>query len=302
MLWHGNCCCSRIQHLTIGESMSKPVLMIIMLVSLLVLVSSGTVLLYLLQPSVSPTQSTFNTPPTNQPGDTDLPPQPQQSGNTLPDTWPDSPSVVADAKLTALNKEKTLYLETLPSGKKRLHFKSEVCLREGVYLEVLLCKTNTKEHEAILRTSLDAKLLHAGLIATGAKPGNTVHFVNPKTEEPEYKPASGTKIRVLVQYKLNNQLHTHPAQEWITDRTTKRIMAHEWVFAGSRFAKFPDRPDDPEYYCANNGEVIAVSNFVDSMLDLPVEVSSAAEELVFEAVYKKVPEAGSPVWVILEPQ
>jgi hypothetical protein len=213
---------------------------------------------------------------------------------------PEPPKVTAKSELKALNKEKTLYLEIPESGEKRILFAAEVCLREGV-LEVLVCKKQTKEHEAILRTEIDARFLHAGLLATGAKNGKPVQWVNPKTEEPEYKPASGQTIKVSVHYTKGGKAFTHPAQEWIVDKKTRKPMAHEWVFAGSRFVKNPDRPDDPEYYLANNGEVIAISNFVDSMLDLPVQVSVDADQLHFEAIPKKIPPLGSKVWVILEP-
>ena len=57
----------------------------------------------------------------------------------------------------------------------------------------------------------------------------------------------------------------------------------------------------PEYYCANNGEIICLSNFVDSMLDLPVEVSKDEVDLHFEPITAKIPPLKSKVWLILEP-
>jgi hypothetical protein len=293
--------------LRLGAIMSKTTILIIVIIcSLIALIGSGTSLLLLLMP-VAQTSSTGSNaataprvPQEQQPTKPrDASPGTRDTDTPPPADWPNAPRGVADGKMTALNTEKTLLLETAPDGKRRLYFKTEVCLLEGVLLEVLLCKKNTKEHEAIIRTELDAKLLHAGLIAIGAKPGNTVQFVNPKTHEPEYKPASGTKVEVRVQYELDGTLHEHRAQEWLTDRITKKPMSYEWVFAGSRFAKFPDQPDAPEYYCANNGEVIAVCNFVDSMLDVPVELSAAAEELVYEPTKNRIPPVGSAVWVIL---
>jgi hypothetical protein len=228
-----------------------------------------------------------------------LPGQPAEP-EVKPEALPDVPLADPKSKLTALNKEKTLYIEKLPNGDARILFTSEVCLREGL-LEVFLCKKNTKEHEAILRTDIDARFLHAALIAAGATVGKPVQFVNPKTGEADPKPASGQKIRVLLHYSMNGKTLTHPAQEWILDKKTKKPMAHDWVFAGSRFLKNPDRPNDPEYYCANNGEVIGISNFVDSMLDLPVEVSREANDLHFDAIPAKIPPLKSQVWVILEP-
>ena len=221
--------------------------------------------------------------------------------STEPATLTEAPLADPKSKLTPLNKEKTLYLEKKPNGEMRVLVVTEVCLREGL-LEVLLCKQRTKEHESILRVDLDPRYIHAALVATGAKVGSPVQFVNPKSGELEYKPASGQKIRVTVHYMRDGKLQTHLAQEWVLDKKTKKPMAHEWVFAGSRFIRNPDAPkDDPEYYCANNGEVICLSNFVDSMLDLPVEVSKDEVDLHFEPITKQIPPLKSKVWLILEP-
>jgi len=217
-----------------------------------------------------------------------------------PEALPPVPQADPKSKLTPLNKEKTLYLEKLPNDSMRVLVAAEVCLREGL-LEVLLCKKNTKEHESILRVDLDARFIHAALVASGAKVGKPVQFVDVKTGEQDYKPASGQKIKVSVHYTLDGKPHTHPAQEWILDKKTKKPMAHDWVFAGSRFVKNPDAPPtDPDYYCANNGEVICLSNFVDSMLDLPVEISRDNADLNFDALTEKIPPLNSMVWVILE--
>ncbi len=228
-----------------------------------------------------------------------VPPNPADVGKDA-EPLPDVPKADPKSEVKPLLPDKTLLLETRPDKTRRVLLTSEVCLREGL-LEVFLCKRNTKEHESILRTAVDARMIHAALLAAGAKPGSPVQFVNPKTGEEDYKPASGDKIKVLVHYKKGGKLHTHPAQEWITDLKTKKPMAHEWVFAGSRLFKDPDNPNAPPYYTANNGEVIAISNFPDSMLDLPVPVSRDNAELNFVAATEKIPPLLSKVWVILEP-
>ncbi len=229
---------------------------------------------------------------------TKLEPKP---ASTDPEALTEAPLADPKSKLTPLNKEKTLYLEKKPNGEMRVLVVTEVCLREGL-LEVLLCKQRTKEHESILRVDLDPRYIHAALVATGAKVGSPVQYVNPKSGELEYKPATGQKIRVTVHYMRDGKLQTHPAQEWVLDKKSKKPMAYDWVFAGSRFIRNPDAPkDDPEYYCANNGEVICLSNFVDSMLDLPVEVSKDEVDLHFEPITKQIPPLKSKVWLILEP-
>ncbi|HET6572053.1 MAG TPA: YdjY domain-containing protein [Fimbriiglobus sp.] len=213
---------------------------------------------------------------------------------------PELPKADPKSQVKALLPDKTLYLETLPDKSRRVLLVAEVCLREGP-LEVLLCKNGTKEHESIIRTAVDARYIHAALIRAGAKPGSPVQFVNPKTNMEDYKPATGTEIKVLVHYKMDGKLHTHPAQEWIADQMTKKPMAHRWVFAGSRLLNNPDRPNDPPYYTANNGEVISISNFLDSMLEIPVAIGQDNASLNFFAEMGKIPPLLSKVWVILEP-
>lgn len=278
--------------------------LLFLLIALIVAVAAGTagLLIYQARQAADPTKAESSGGTKPKPTRADQSQASDKPNDNKPgdaETLPEPPRVSADSELKALNKEKTLYLETTKAGEKRVLFAGEVCLREGI-LEVLVCKKQTKEHEAILRTDLDARFIHAALLAAGAKNGKPVQWINPKTEEPDYKPASGQMIRVSVHYTKGGKAFTHPAQEWIQDKVTNKPMAHDWVFAGSRFVKNPGRPDDPEYYTANNGEVIAISNFVDSMLDLPVQVSGDADQLHFEAVTKKIPPIGSKVWVILE--
>lgn len=216
----------------------------------------------------------------------------------------DAPKADAKNSHKPLLPDKSLILETAPGddGKPkpvRILLECDVCMRRGP-LEVLLCRKNTKEHEAVIRTAVDAKLIHAALIALGAKVGAPVQFIDPKTEQEAYKPASGETIALTLHYKHAGKLHSHPAQEWIRDTKTKKPMAQSWVFAGSRFVKDPDQPEKPAYYTANNGEIVGISNFIDSMLDIPVNVGSDNANLSFDANTAKIPPVLTKVWLILE--
>lgn len=225
-----------------------------------------------------------------------------RTADDKPEALPDYPKLHPENTLTALNPEKTLFAEiTTVDGKKkvvRVGLVCEVCLREGP-LEVFLCKKGTKEHEAILRIDADAKFIHAALEAAGAKRGKPTQFVNPQTEQPEYKPATGDKIQVLVHYHRGGQLHTHPAQDWIWDRMKKAPMTHHWVFAGSITLVDPDT--GREFYGANSGDIISISNFPYSLLEVPVEISKDDANLSYEARTALIPPLWSRVWVILEP-
>jgi hypothetical protein len=221
---------------------------------------------------------------------------------------PEFPKLDPKNTTTFLNKEKTILAElTGEEGKRkvvRVGLACEVCLREGP-LEVLLCKKNTKEHEAIVRIDADAKFIHAALEAAGARAGTPTQFVDDKGE-PAWKAATGTKIKVLVHYTKDGKTFTHPAQEWIRDREkTKKerkdvTIPHPWVFAGSKELVDPCDPTR-KFYAANSGDVISISNFPYSLLEMPVEISKDDAFLTYEARTEKIPGLFSKVWVILEP-
>lgn len=214
---------------------------------------------------------------------------------------PDYPKAHADSKVIEHPKLKGLVLELLPDKTKRVGFAAEVCLREGP-LEVFVCKQGTKEHEAILREEFDAREIHQLLLLAGAEPGTPTQFVEAKTEQPRYKAATGTPVRVLVHYRKAGKLNTHPAQEWIWNSAKKRpLEAPHWVFAGSQLLKDPDRPEAAPFYAANSGEVVALSNFAYSMLEVPMEIGKDDAQLNYEAKSDRIPPLGSRVWVILEP-
>jgi len=198
-----------------------------------------------------------------------------------------------------LQADQSLILETKPDKTLRVLLHAEVCLREGP-LELLLCKTQSKEHEAILRTRVDAKFVHAALERCGAKPGAPVQFVDGKGE-PDYKPAHGSLVAVRVHLTRAGKPVTESVNEWITNTKTKKPLAEEWVFTGSRLVANSDKPDEPKVYTANLGDIISVSNKRDSMLDLPIRSTDADADLLFSALTEKIPPLGSKVWLILEP-
>ncbi|MCS7021017.1 MAG: YdjY domain-containing protein [Gemmataceae bacterium] len=263
-------------------------------------VTSTTTTVRPMGPPASESPSTSENPPAATP----VPPTERLPGleEDKPEPLPEYPKLHPHNTLTALNPEKTLFAEVATvDGKKkvvRVGLACEVCLREGP-LEVFLCKKGTKEHEAIVRVDADAKFIHAALEAAGAKRGKPTQFINPQTEQAEYKPATGDKIRVVVHYRRGGQLYTHPAQEWIWDRHKKEPLPHDWVFAGSVTIVDPD--SGREFYAANSGDIISISNFPYSMLEIPVEISKDDANLTYEARTSRIPPVGSKVWVILAP-
>lgn len=244
-------------------------------------------------PSPKPTQvSSTNQLPGELFGSKDPPKRPPEFEERKEDPPEEAPPIPDTFK--ALNKSKTLFFEKKEDGTRLVHLLAEVCLREGP-LEVLLCKNNTKEHESIVRMDADGREIHFALVAAGAVPGTPVKFV------PKYTAATGTKIKISMTYREKGKVKTAMAGEWIKDKKTGKDMAHDWVFAGSKFFKDPERPEAQPYYTANNGEFISLANFPDSMLDLPVESPKDVVNLIFEINTERIPPLRTPVIVTLQP-
>ena len=180
-----------------------------------------------------------------------------------------------------------------PVGK-RVVMLGHVCQTDAL-LEMFACLAQTKEHEAIVAVPTQAFLVHAGLLAVGAKAGKAVQF------NPEYVPASGTEIEVTVRWKdAGGEIKTARAQDWIRDMQTGRTMTYPWVFAGSRF--WNDDTTGRRVYEAECGDFICVSNFPSAMLDLPVKSSADNAQLMFRAFKEHIPPLGTPVTLVLTPK
>jgi hypothetical protein len=81
---------------------------------------------------------------------------------------------------------------------RRLILRARVVLREG-FLEQLLCLRNTKEHESILATDAPPRLIHAGLLLTGAQKGHPVRY------QPRFEPPTGSPIAIELQWDRGGQ-------------------------------------------------------------------------------------------------
>jgi hypothetical protein len=130
----------------------------------------------------------------------------------------------------------------------------------------------------------------------GAEAGQPVQFGPNPTD---YKPATGSEIEITLKWKNDKgEIQTARAQEWIKNAKTGKPMEHNWVFGGSGFWK--DEQTGIEYYKAEGGDFICVSNFPSAMLDLPIESSQSNDDLIFQANSERIPPRGTPVTMILQ--
>jgi hypothetical protein len=213
---------------------------------------------------------------------------------------PDTPTAVEqgkngsekkDSELIRLDPKAPVWIDKV---RKRVVVVGKVCLREG-QLEMFACPEGTKEHESVLSVPVSAEMVHAALLGIGAKQGTPVEFA------PEYKSATGTEIDVSLYWTDEaGKRRSAWAQDWVQDARTGKALKHPWVFAGSRFWR--DEQTGKELYLANMGELICVSNFSSAMLDLPIESSDKAGQLLFTAYTERIPPLDTPVTIVLTPK
>lgn len=158
-----------------------------------------------------------------------------------------------------------------------------------VYLELLVCAPDTREHEALVVTSVPPSLIHAALLAVGLEPGHpgVLRTATPPTGDP---------VRVTL---FTDQAHPRDITSWITDaptRSTAPPAAH--VFAGSRIV---DRNGQTRYDADGSGVIVGLTTFGSETIAYQPLISPSADtdEPVWIADPRTVPAIGTPVRVRL---
>jgi hypothetical protein len=177
--------------------------------------------------------------------------------------------------------------------KQRVYLDGYVAMVDGP-LEMFACPMGTKEHESIIGSLARSSEVHAALLALGAKPGTPVEYI------PKFVPATGQRIRVWVTYRdEHGKFQVTDARRWVRNMVTGEQMKSDWVFAGSGFWKDPS--NGREYYRADSGDMICVSNFNTAMMDVTINSSAEADRLQFIPFSERIPKRGTPVRLVLVP-
>ncbi|MEM9366151.1 MAG: YdjY domain-containing protein [Planctomycetota bacterium] len=189
-----------------------------------------------------------------------------------------------------LSKQPDLWIDR---ENKRIYLDGYVALRRG-QIEMLACPVGTKEHESIIAAFASSKEVHAALLALGTQSGTPVRF------QPSFLPPTGQAIRIWIMwYDEKGDFQVVDAREWIQNVQTNQSMKPDWVFAGSGFWKDPE--SGTEHYMADSGDMICVSNFSTSMLDVPMESSAQEADLMFMPFTDRIPKSDTPVRLVLAP-
>jgi hypothetical protein len=185
--------------------------------------------------------------------------------------------------------------------KRTVSFTAEVCQRE-VMLEFMICRTGTKEHESILRSDVLPSHIHGGLMAMGLTRGKPARWSTGRDGVSRFGPPQGPELDITLQWTdKDGKKHKNTAGDWLRGVGKKKLPGPKtWIFVGS------DMLPDNTYAADINGEIVSVSNFSSSLIDVPFESSSEGGEGNVQAEYsadpKVVPPIGTKVTVTIAPR
>jgi hypothetical protein len=201
------------------------------------------------------------------------------------------PLLVDDVKgLTKLDKVQPVWID---KTQKQVVLQGETC--KAQYLLEFFATLPDRGYESVVTVRVKPSIVHAGLLAVGAKPGSPAQF------RPKYVPPSGTEVAIEVRWKdKQGTLQKAPAQQWIRNVKTKKAMDVNWVFAGSSIYK--DEETGRKYYQGDSGDFISVLNLPTAVLDVPLKGSSELESRSFEGFVENMPPEGTPVTIVLMPK
>lgn len=165
-----------------------------------------------------------------------------------------------------------------------------------VYLELIACSPDSREHESLIVTHVPPSMIHAGLLAIGFIPGAPAVIASNKGETTR-TPPTGQPLRVELLTSHDGVTRTEPAGSWIVDalsRTTRPTGG--FVFSGSRIAA---RAGRPVYDADGAGTVIGLATFGRETIayEQPISPESSIDTPVWIADPARVPPRGTPVRV-----
>ena len=177
-----------------------------------------------------------------------------------------------------------------------------VCLDRG-WLEQVLCRPGTREHESLMVTDVAPSSIHAALLLIGLEPGRPGRWIE---EEGEIRltPPVGDSVDVMVRYEgdRSDGVIDVPVTDWIADVATKRTHPRvPYIFAGSLM--YEEVQGDSNYAADHSGSVIGLVTFGDELLGamevIPDAESIRAPEWVVRT--EAIAAVGTEVLVLLSP-
>lgn len=152
-----------------------------------------------------------------------------------------------------------------------------------VYLELIACTPDTKEHEVLAVTKALPRHVHAALLMIGLKPGKPGEWDWTGPELVAHPP-TGDPVGVSIAYEKDGKVVEAPATDWVVSQKSGKTLAStgdHFVFAGSRIVTRQGR----EWYEAEgSGTLIGLTTF-------------GGETIAWSRMYHNESDIEEPQWI-----
>lgn len=201
------------------------------------------------------------------------------------------------------------------SDKHEVTIAAQVAARQG-WLEQIVCKAGTREHESLLASQVPPRLIHAAMLAAGFVPGAPGSW----QEVPDAKgnlslvlvPPTGERVELLVRYRDTQGVHELQLVEWVHGIAQSAESPQNPVFPSDRFvfAGSSVRPNPPslgpgEHYVADyTGSIVGLVTFGDEVIAFSEVIPDRVDVVppVWEAWTSRMPPEGTAVELIVRRQ
>ena len=212
---------------------------------------------------------------------------------TSHDATSESPGYSTASEPKPINKEPG-FRETFPGlhvdvANKIIELDAEVPINaqaERVYLEVLVCTPNSREHETLVVTNVKPSQVHAMLLLIGAQPGTPPRWDFDGTNLKPVAP-TGPVLDVFLREASQPASANLPIADFVSSVTSDRTLAtyvrkdtqrpDKFVFAGSRLV-------ENGYAADMDGTIIGLTAF-------------GSETIAWSAMYHPDTDRMSPDWI-----
>lgn len=172
-----------------------------------------------------------------------------------------------------------------------------------VFLEVVVCSPDTKEHEALVMTEAIPSHVHAALLLVGLEPGSPGDWTV-DNDQLRATPPRGDELRVTLTFHDDHGVEhsVRPEDMVVNAHTGARFgaaRAGKWVFAGSRIIS---REGERLYDADGAGTLVGLTTFGSETVAWSEVISPEAgvEEPVWIADAKTTPPVGTRITVTIE--
>lgn len=201
----------------------------------------------------------------------------------------------------------------LDRHKSQVMIRAQVAARNG-WLEQLVCKAGTREHESLLAVEAAPKMIHAALLAAGFSPGAPGSWVEMPPDAAgkpviRFQPPTGAQVELLVRWEDGGRTNERALCDWVRSvpdaaqqGDTVTFPCDRFVFAGSHVRPNPRSLGPGEHYVADyTGSIVGLVTFGDEVIAFEEVIPDRVDiaPAIWEAWTERIPPEGTPVELVV---